>query len=301
MTTTLGKTARWTLLVSLVALVGVSLVLAFMLSLTGESRLYEQHLVWLFWVNVVVAGALVLAIAIAAVRLWLRQRKGKFGTRLLIKLAGIFALVGVLPGTLIYTVSYQFVTRSIETWFDARVAGALDAGLALGRGTLDALSQDLATKTRLAADRLAEARTPPTALVLERLREQLAAREVSLLGTGGQVIATAGGSADAIAPERPPAALLRNARASRPASLIEGLDDEPGGVGPRTNARVRVVAVLPNAADLAGAQRGPFPDGGAGRAAAAGGPMRWRCRRPTASTSSAPSRATACAACTSAR
>ena len=32
------------------------------------------------------------------------------GSRLLIKLAGIFALVGLLPGLVIYTVSYQFVS-----------------------------------------------------------------------------------------------------------------------------------------------------------------------------------------------
>ena len=42
------------------------------------------------------------------------------------------------PGVLIYTVSYQFVSRSIESWFDVKVEGALDAGLNLGRGTLDA-------------------------------------------------------------------------------------------------------------------------------------------------------------------
>ena len=38
-----------------------------------------------------------------------RLRQGKFGSRLLIKLAAIFALVGVVPGVLIYVVSYQFV------------------------------------------------------------------------------------------------------------------------------------------------------------------------------------------------
>ena len=61
----------------------------------------------LFWVNMVVAGLLVLVIGIAAVRLFVRVQRGKFGSRLLLKLAAIFALVGVLPGVLIYTVSYD--------------------------------------------------------------------------------------------------------------------------------------------------------------------------------------------------
>ena len=50
---------------------------------------------------------------------------------------------------LIYVVSYQFVSRSIESWFDVKVEGALDAGLSLGRATLDTLANDLANKTRM--------------------------------------------------------------------------------------------------------------------------------------------------------
>jgi hypothetical protein len=75
-----------------------------------------------------------------------RLRRGKFGSRLLVKLAAIFALVGFVPGVLIYVVSYQFVSRSIESWFDVKVEGALDAGLNLGRATLDTLANDSPTR-----------------------------------------------------------------------------------------------------------------------------------------------------------
>jgi nitrogen fixation/metabolism regulation signal transduction histidine kinase len=105
-----------------------------------------------------------------------RLRRGKFGSRLLIKLAGIFALVGLLPGLTIYTVSYQFVSRSIEAWFDVRLAGALDAGLSLGKGTLDALTADLAARRGWGAERWPTSPGgPPTPLALERLREQIGA------------------------------------------------------------------------------------------------------------------------------
>ena len=111
-------------------------MLAFLLSVaTNNPALYERHYVWLFWVNVALASALVLVIVVAGVRLLWRVSRGRFGSRLLLKLAAIFALVGVVPGVLIYTVSYQFVSRSIESWFDVKVEGALDAGLNLGRGT----------------------------------------------------------------------------------------------------------------------------------------------------------------------
>jgi nitrogen fixation/metabolism regulation signal transduction histidine kinase len=239
------RSTRWALLVSLLAVLGVSLLLVYLLSLGTAGRGIERHFVWLFWVNVGVGGLLLLAIGLAALRLLVRLRSGKFGSRLLAKLAGIFALVGVLPGLLIYTVSYQFVARSIDSWFDVQVAGALDAGLALGRGTLDALATDLATKTRTVAERLSDNRSGIGPIALERVREQLGVREAALVGASGQVIASAGGTAAAIMPERPSATLLRQARTARSASHLEGLDDEPQGGG-RPEARVRALALVPS-------------------------------------------------------
>ena len=130
------KASRWAWIISTVAATGAGLVLTFLLSIASNNpALYESHYLWLFWVNVTVASLLLLVIGLAAVRLLLRVRSGKFGSRLLLKLAAIFALVGVVPGVLIYTVSYQFVSRSIENWFDLKVESALDAGLKLGKGT----------------------------------------------------------------------------------------------------------------------------------------------------------------------
>ena len=242
------RATRWAWIVALVAVTGGGLVLAFLLALTTNNRvLFERHYEWLFWLNVAVASLLALVVGIAAARLFLRVRRGKFGSRLLFKLAGIFALVGVLPGLVIYTVSYQFVSRSIESWFDVRVEGALDAGLNLGRATLDAASNDLARRTRSAAERLGESGATPSTLALLRLREQLSAEEVAVLGANGQVTVRVGGDG-ALAAERPPAALLRQARLDRVVARLEGLDDEAqAAAAPAASvrARARAIAVIP--------------------------------------------------------
>jgi PAS domain S-box-containing protein len=236
--------SRWGWVIGIVAATGAALVLAFVLSFTTQGGgFYERHFVWLFWVNVAVAGLLTLVIGIVALRLAVRVRRGKFGSRLLIKLAGIFAVVGLLPGLVIYTVSYQFASRSIAAWFDVRVAGALDAGLALGKGTLEALTNDLMNKTRVAAERLSDAGTLSAPLALERMREQMGASDASLVGPNGQVLYTAGSAAATGPPERPSQALLRQARQRGAASQVEGLDDEslgPGSPGPRVRALTRV-------------------------------------------------------------
>ncbi len=242
------RATRWAWIVALVAMTGGGLVLAFLLALTTNNRvLFERHYEWLFWLNGAVASLLALVVGIAAVRLFLRVRRGRFGSRLLFKLAGIFALVGVLPGLVIYTVSYQFVSRSIESWFDVRVEGALDAGLNLGRATLDAASNDLARRTRSAAERLGESGATPSTLALLRLREQLSAEEVAVLGANGQVTVRVGGDG-ALAAERPPAALLRQARLDRVVARLEGLDDEAqAAAAPAASvrARARAIAVIP--------------------------------------------------------
>ena len=121
---------RWGWVVGVLALAGVVLVITFVLSFgsTGES-FYEREFAWLFWINVAIAALLLGVVGYVVARLVTRVRAGRFGSRLLIKLAGILTLVGVLPGAVVYTVSWQFAERSIASWFDVRVAQALDAGV----------------------------------------------------------------------------------------------------------------------------------------------------------------------------
>ena len=106
------RRSRWALWAAVMLLVGIGFVLLFLLAQATNNRLlYERYYTRLFVVNVAVAAVLALVIGWGVYRLLARLRRGKFGSRLLIKLAAIFGLVGVLPGLLIYGVSYQFVSR----------------------------------------------------------------------------------------------------------------------------------------------------------------------------------------------
>ncbi|MEO5670447.1 MAG: histidine kinase dimerization/phospho-acceptor domain-containing protein, partial [Ramlibacter sp.] len=234
---------RWAVGVAAAVIVAIGIVLLFLLAqATNNRELYEHNYTRLFVVNVVVATLLLIVIVWIGVRLVTRLRRGKFGSRLLVKLAAIFALVGFLPGMLIYVVSYQFVSRSIESWFDVKVEGALGAGLNLGRATLDAMASDLANKTRAAAVQLADTPDASAGLALERLREQLPANDVILWSGNGQLIASAGQSRFQLNPDRPTPQQIRNVRAQRSLAVIEGLD-EPG-VNPVGNARIKALAAV---------------------------------------------------------
>jgi nitrogen fixation/metabolism regulation signal transduction histidine kinase len=234
---------RWAVGVAVAVIVAIGIVLMFLLTLATNNReLYERNYGRLLVLNIVVAGVLLLVLVWMAVRLISRLRQGKFGSRLLVKLAAIFALVGFLPGMLIYVVSYQFVSRSIESWFDVKVEGALDAGLNLGRATLDTLANDLANKTRAVAIQLAETADASAPLALERLRDQLPADDVLLWSGSGHLIASAGSSRFQLNPERPTPQQLRNVRSQRSVAVIEGLDE--GAPGPVNTARIKALAVV---------------------------------------------------------
>ncbi|OOG43786.1 PAS domain-containing sensor histidine kinase [Polaromonas sp. A23] len=248
---------RWTVGVGVGAMAALGLVLMFLLTqATGNRELYERNYPLLLGLNIAVAVLLLLVIGWIVLRLVMRLRKGKFGSRLLVKLAAIFALVGLLPGMMIYVVSYQFVSRSIESWFDVKVEGALDAGLNLGRVTLDTLAAELGNKTRAAATQLMQTPDTSAGLALERLREQLAVSDVVLWTASGQLIASAGDSRYSLKPERPPTQLLRNARSQRVATQIEGLDEvtlpgaEPGSAASLaaggTPPRIKALALVSN-------------------------------------------------------
>ena len=225
-------------------LIGLAL-LYLLMQATNNRDLYEQNYATLFTVNVAVAALLLLGICWVAYRLVIRFRQGRFGSRLLVKLAAIFVLVGFAPGILIYVVSYQFVSRSIESWFDVKVEGALEAGLGLGRVALDTLSVELATKTRNASAALSEVPDATLGLQLEHTLDALGAADIEVWSGNGALIASAGQTLAQLHPDKPTSSQFRSARTERWLSWIDGLED--AGADAPSTARIRVLVPLANA------------------------------------------------------
>ncbi len=238
-----SRASRWLLGLGALAMVVIGLgLLVLMTQATGNRENYNQNYEWLVLVNAVVAGGMFVTILWGAVKLLLRLKRGQFGSRLLVKLAGIFALVGVIPGVLIYVVSYQFVSRSIESWFDVKVEAALVAGLNLGRATLDTLSTDLAKQARAAATQLSDVSDVSAGITLEKLREQMGVSDAVLWTASGRMVASAGQSRFQIRPERPPLQQLKDARQKGSVEWVEGFDEAiPGG----DKGRIKVLVLLP--------------------------------------------------------
>jgi nitrogen fixation/metabolism regulation signal transduction histidine kinase len=127
-----------------------------------------------------------------------------------------------------------------------KVEGALEAGLSLGRVTLDALSNDLTTKTRSAASQLAETQEAAVGLALDRMVEQLSAADATIWSASGKLLASAGQSRFQLAPDKPSPQQFRTARTDRSLSWVDGLDD---GVPASLNgARIKVLVPISSTA-----------------------------------------------------
>lgn len=206
------------------AAVSALLLLALLAWSTNNASRLEQYYGVLLTLNTIVALALGAWVVMLTTRLVRQLRRRQFGARLTARLALAFALVGVVPGVLIYTLSVQFLSRSIESWFNVRVNAALDAGLELGRAALDSRLADLQNKARTLALELSELSNPTDAeiaLVLTRLRERLDVPEAMVFTTNGNVIAFSTSNYRTLAPSLPPATILQQVRTGRQYAAAE--------------------------------------------------------------------------------
>ena len=179
--------------VTLIAILALALLVLLALA-SANTQFFDQYFTWLYVANIVIGLIFLFVIITLVFNLWLRWRKGQFGSKLIIKLAAFFALVGVLPGAILYGVSLQFVSRSIESWFDVKVENALEAGLSLGKSTIQITRQDLLQKgTELATEIDAISRRSGEGgltLLLSRQRQQIDLDELTLLVNAQKVVAS---------------------------------------------------------------------------------------------------------------
>ncbi len=197
-------------------------ILLFLLaSASANTALFASHYPWLLGLNAIVALALFALIVWQVRALWHEHRAKVFGSRLKLRLMLMFGLMAVLPGVLIYAVSVQFVTKSIETWFDVRVEKALESGLSLGRSVLDSLLDDLADKGQTMALDLSEQSEAQRRLALSRLREKTGVQYAALFTTSGQLLATATSDLGVSMSAPPSLDKLRQARSGRGYREIE--------------------------------------------------------------------------------
>lgn len=235
------RTVRYLILVAAAV---VSILLFLLASASENTWLFDEYYPWIVGANISVALTLFSLVCFLLWRLYGRYRRGLFGSRLMSKLVLVFALIGILPGSVIYLVSVQFVSRSIESWFNVKVESALESGLNLGRSALDSSLQDLKVKSRTLASELSEMSDTAIMNQLPKLLENSSLSEALVVTSNGNLIASSGNLTNLL-PDLPTPSMLVRARTAEGYGAIEGETDTNDKNAERTPAlRLRVVIAI---------------------------------------------------------
>jgi nitrogen fixation/metabolism regulation signal transduction histidine kinase len=237
---------RRKLLPSAVALIGIfALSLLVLLSIaSSNTEFFDRYFIWLYAANMVIGVCLVLLILALVLVIAIRWHRGHFGTRLIAKLAMIFALVGFVPGLILYGVSLQFVSRSIETWFDVKVESALNSGLELGRVTLRVAQEEILSEGKFIAEQIAQApagsSSDQVGAMVMKIRNQFGIQELSLFTLQRNLILTSELRAKKYLPP-PSSEVVAEAFKKKGITFLDPIEMEDGQHGYRVRAIVPIV------------------------------------------------------------
>jgi len=212
---------------ALILCVGLGAIALFLVATSSaDPALFAARYPLLLVLNGAVALLLTALVVYQFITLRRNLKTGVFGSKLTLRLVLLFALMAVLPGALIYSMSVQFLARSIESWFEVRVDRALEGGLNLGRGMLDNMLKDLSAKADAIALTLATRPPAEHLTTLNALREQAGAQEATLFSERGRVLAFSGNERVGLMPELPGAPALKQIRAQRSYGAVEAIPDK---------------------------------------------------------------------------
>jgi len=224
---------------------GFALLLLVLLSIaSSNTEFFDNYYIWLYAANIVIGICLTLVILTLVAVIGVRWYRGHFGTRLIAKLAMIFALVGIVPGLILYGVSLQFVSRSIESWFDVKVESALNSGLELGRVTLRVAQEEILSEGNYIAEQIVQA--PPgtssdqVGAMVMKIRNQFGIQEVSLFNMQRNLILTSELRPKKYLPA-PSAEVVSEAFQKKGVTFLDQIELDGGQRGYRVRAIVPIV------------------------------------------------------------
>jgi len=209
----------------------------FMMSAAAQNsamfgRMYSVLLV----VNILGIATLLTLILFNLLQLVRQYRARVMGSRLTLRLLGMFVALAVAPVAVVFFFSIQTLNRGIDNWFDVKIEQALDDALMLGRTSLDAIKQDLLKSAQEMAIEL-EAHSERTVLpALNYLREVHGVTELTLFSQDGRIIAASsqeGPESGSLLPDRPSDTILTRIRQGQSYANIDASD--------RAGLRMRVV------------------------------------------------------------
>ena len=226
-------------IVPLIGMLVLLLVSFYMLSNATEntarfSNLYD----WMLLVNL--AGLLVLVglIGVNLYKLVVQYRANEAGSRLTARLVLVFVVLSVLPVTVVYYFSLQFLQRGVDSWFDIRIEKSLEDALQLSQVSLDLRKRELSGQVEAMASELSEVSNINAALAMSDMLNRSDALELTMIGQNNRIIAFSSADPSKVVPHRTSEDVLMQVRQGHRYVGLEPVKD--------AGLHVRIVVPIPS-------------------------------------------------------
>ena len=179
---------------------------------TQNSDEFGRLYVLLLVINCSLLVVLIVLIGTNMLRLWRQYRAQATGVRLTLRLVVMFVILAMVPVSVVYYFSVDFLRRGIDSWFDVRFEQALDDAIELSRTVLDTRMRDLLRRSEGLAGELAHVDDARIDATLNRFGAEGEIGEIALFTAGGRLISSSGMNPAKGVPSYPDEAILLQLR-----------------------------------------------------------------------------------------
>lgn len=176
-------------LITSVAIIGVGFLILLAQSLSNNDLVSNDTFLVLLAISVAFVLCLFFLILFQIFKLLQSVKKEITGSKLTLRLVISFGMMVLIPVLIVYLVSVNFLTKSIESWFDVRVESALEGGLTLGQKTIDILIDDIQLKGKSIAYAISNKPFEKREEILIDLREKFSIASAVLYKSDGNISA----------------------------------------------------------------------------------------------------------------
>ena len=176
-------------LITSALVISLALLVILIRSLSNSDFISSETFQLLLKINLAFVVLLFIFIALQLYRLFKEVKKEVTGSRLTLRLVISYSVMIIVPLMVLYFVSVNFLTKSIESWFNVRVESALESGLNIGQKTLDILRKDVELKSRSISYSLSNSKINEFNPILSDLTEKFDIYDAMIIDDESQILA----------------------------------------------------------------------------------------------------------------
>ncbi len=182
-----------------------------------------------FWITIlggVGISILVFFLITNCYSLYRQYSRNEIGSKLTAKLVVIFFLLTIIPFSLLYFFSIQFLNKGVDSWFDVRVEQAIQDSLRLGQTSLEGIKEEIKADVENYAKTLNKTLDAGELLsTLEEIRKIEKYEELSLYTDDGRILAFSTINSANLLPDSPGDEVFAELRINNTYTSLEPLNN----------------------------------------------------------------------------